>query len=82
MPEPVTQSQESTLPQHHVPASLQPLVQPTQASITQPIEPIVDHRPISPYHEPFMRPSPRSPDATAVKDNGEDLSDLDMDNQF
>ena len=44
--EPVTQSQDSILPEHHVPTVLQPLVQPTPASITQPIEPITDHRPI------------------------------------
>ena len=38
--EPVTQSQESTTPQHHVPTTLQPLVEPTLASIGKPIEPI------------------------------------------
>ena len=35
--EPVTQSQDSILPQHHVPTASQPLAQPTPASITQPI---------------------------------------------
>ena len=33
--EPITQPQDSKLPQHHVPTVLQPLVQPTPASITQ-----------------------------------------------
>ena len=82
LPEPVTKSQESTLSWHHVPAVLQPLVQPTPASITQPIEPKVDHRPIPPYHEPFVRLQPRLPDATAVKDNRKDLSDLDTDRKI
>ena len=36
--EPVTQSQDSTLPQHHVPTALQPLVSPTPASIPQLIQ--------------------------------------------
>ena len=53
--EPITQSQDSILPQHHVPAALPPLVQPTPASITQPIEPIANHRPIPTYHELFVR---------------------------
>ena len=74
--EPVTQSQESTLPQHHVPAVPLPLVQPTSVNITQPIEPRVEHRPIPPYHEPFVRPPPRPPDATTLKDNRKDLLDF------
>ena len=81
-PKPVTQSQDSILLQHHVPAGPQPLVQPTSASITQPIEPITDHRPIPPYHEPFVRPPPRPLDATTVRDNRKDLSDLDMDRKI
>ena len=55
---------------------LPPIVHPTPASITQPIEPRVEHRPIPPYHEPFLRPQPRPPDATGVKDNRKDLLDL------
>ena len=39
LPEPVVQLQERTLPQHHVPAALPPLVHPTPASITQAMEP-------------------------------------------
>ena len=80
--EPVTQSQDSVLPQHHVPAVPQPLLQPTAASIAQPVEPIIDHRPIPPYHEPFVRPPPRPPDVAAMKDNRKDLSDLDMDRKI
>ena len=62
--------------------ALQPLVQPTPASITQPIEPTIQHRPIPPYHEPFVQPPPRPPDVTAVKDNRKDLSDFDMDGKI
>ena len=57
---------------------LQPLVQPTPASITQPREPITAHRPIPLYYEPFVRPPPRLHDVTAVKDNRKDSSDLDI----
>ena len=70
----VTQSQDSTLPQHHVPMALQPLVPPTPASITQPT--------ILLYHEPFVRPPPRPPDVTAMKDNRKDLSDIDTDRKI
>ena len=80
--EPVTQLQDSILPQHQVPTVSKPLIQPTQASITQPLEPRVDHRPIPPYHDPFIRPPPRLPDVTAVKDNRKDLQDLDMDRKI
>ena len=79
LPEPVVQSQERTLPQHHVPAAPLPIVHPTPASITQPKGPRIEHRPVPPYHEPFLRPPPRPPDATDVKDNRKDLLDLDMD---
>ena len=58
LPEPVTQSQDSILPHHHVPAAPKLLFQPTPASITQPTEHIADHRPIPPYHGPFVRPPP------------------------
>ena len=80
--EPVTQSQNSILPQHQVPTAPQPLIQPTPASITQPLEPRIDPRPIPPYHEPFVRPPPRPPDVTAVKDNRKDLQDLDRKIKF
>ena len=82
LPEPVAQSQESTLPQHHVPTVLPSLVHPTPARTTQPIEPTVEHRPIPPYHEPFVRPPPRPPHATGVKDNRKDLLDLDTDRKI
>ena len=67
--EPVTQLQDSTLPQHPVPTALQPLVPPTPACITHPT--------IPPYHEPFVRHPPRPPDVTAVRDNRKDLLDID-----
>ena len=56
-----------------------PLVHLTSENITQPVEPRIEHRPIPPYHEPFLRPPPRLPDATGVKDNRKDLLDLDTD---
>ena len=65
-----------------MPTALQPLVEPTPASITQPIEPITHNRPIPPYHEPFVRPLPRPPDATAMKDDRKDLLDFDMDKKI
>ena len=81
--EPVIQSQDNILPQHHhVPTVPQPLLPPTPASITQPIESIIDHRPMLPYHEPLVRPPPRPPDATAMKDNRKDLSDIDTDRKI
>ena len=76
--EPVPQLQDSIIPHHHVPTVPQPLVEPTPASINQPIETITHNRPIPPYHEPFVRPPPRPPDVTAMKDNRKDLSDFDM----
>ena len=80
--EPVTQSKGSILPQHQVPTMPKPLFQPTPASITQPLEPRIDPRPIPPYHKPFIRPPPRPPDVTAVKDSRKDLRDLDMDRKI
>ena len=78
LPESVTQLQDSILPQHDVPTALQP----TPASITQPIEPRIDNRPILSYHEPFVRPPPRPPDVTAMKDNRKGLPDLDRDRKI
>ena len=82
LPEPVTKSQDSILPQHHVPTVLQPLVQPIPVSITQPIESITAHRPIPPYHEPFLRPPARPPDVTTMKGTRKDLSELDADRKI
>ena len=77
--EPVTQLQDSIVPQHHVSTMPQPLVEPTPASITCPIEPITCKRQIHPYHEPFIRPPPRLPDTTPMSDNWKDFLDFDMD---
>ena len=77
--EPEAQSQERKLPQPHVTAASSPLVPPTPASIAQLAEPRVKHRPIPSYHELFLRPPPRPPDATSEKDNGKDLFNLDTD---
>ena len=55
-PEAITQLQYSIIPKHHVQTVLQPLVEPTPASITQTIDPITHNRPIPLYHEPFVRP--------------------------
>ena len=59
--EPLTQSQDSTIPQHHVPTMPQPIVEPTPASITQPVEPITWNRLIPPYQEPFKRLLTKTP---------------------
>ena len=82
MPEPVTQSQESTLPQHYVLAVPLPLVHPTPTSITQQVEPRAECRPMPPYHEPFLRPPPRPPDVTVVRDNWQDLLGLNTDREI
>ena len=65
--EPVTQSQGSILPQHQVPMAPKPLIQPSPASITQPLEPRIDPRPIPPYHEAFIRSPPRPPGCDSSK---------------
>ena len=65
-----------------MPTMTKALIQPTPASTTQPLEPRIDHRPIPLYHEPFVRPPPRPPDVTAVKDSRKDLLDLDMDRKI
>ena len=65
-----------------MPTAPQPLIPPAPASITQPIESIIDHRPIPPYHEPFARPPPRPPDVTAMKDIRKDLPDIDTDRKI
>ena len=78
LPEPVLQSQETLQLQHHIPAPL-PINQPTPTCITQPIGPKIEHRPIPPYPDPFLRAPPRPPDVTDLKDSRKDLLDLDMD---
>ena len=80
--EPVTQSQGSILPQHQVPTTPTPLIQPIPASITQPLEPRIDPRPVPPYHKLFIRPPPRPQDVIAVKDSKKDLQELDMDRKI
>ena len=80
--EPVTQSQDSATPQHHVSTMLQPLIDPTLASITQPIEPITCNRPIPLYQEPFVRSPPRPPDAIPMSDNWKDFLDFEMDRKI
>ena len=58
LPKPIVQSQESVQPQHHIPISLphHQLVDPT--CIIQPVGPKIQHRPSSPYHDPYPRPPP------------------------
>ena len=65
-----------------MPTAPQPLVQPTPASIAQPIEPMAEHKPIPLYHEPFVRPPSRPSDATTVRDNRKNLLDFDMDRKI
>ena len=59
--EPISQSQDNTIPQPQVPNAIKPLIQPTPASITKPLEPRIDPRPIPLSHEPFLRPPPMPP---------------------
>ena len=79
LPEPVVQLQERTLPQHHIPALPQAIVHPTPTSITQPIGPRIEHRPVQPYPDPFLRPPSRPPDVRDLKETRKDLLDLDTD---
>ena len=78
LPEPVVQSQETSQTQHHIPAPL-PIVQPTPTCIIHPIGTRIEQRPIPPYQDLFLRPPPRPPDVTDLKDTRKDLLDLDMD---
>ena len=80
--DPATLSQDSILPQHHVPTMPQSLIQPAPASITPHIEHITQHRPILLYYEPFVRPLSKPPDAITVKDTRIDLQDIDMDRKI
>ena len=77
LPEPMVQSQERSQPQHSLPAPL-PFFIPIPTHITQPIGPKIEHRPIPPYPNPFLRPPPRPPDVMDLKDTRKDLLDLDM----
>ena len=69
LPEPIVQSRESVQPQYHV-SILLPYHQPIDPThITQVIDPKIQHRPISPYCDLYMRPPPRPPDVTHSVDN-------------
>ena len=70
--EPVTQSQGSTLPQQQVPTIPKSPIQPTPASITLPLNPRLETRPVPPYPELFFKPPPRPPDETIIKDSRKD----------
>ena len=78
-PEPMVQSQERTLPQHHIPTVSQPIVHPNPINVTKPIGPSIEHRLIPPCPDPFLSPPPRPPDVTDLKDTRKDLLDLDTD---
>ena len=80
--EPITQSPDSTILQPQVPTAVKPLIQPTPASITKPLQSRIDPRPIPPYHELLLRPPPRPPDVTAVESSRKDLQGLDMDRKI
>ena len=56
-----------------------PINQLTLTCITQPIGPKIEHRPISPFPDPFLIPPPRPPDVKDLKDTKKDLLDLDTD---
>ena len=73
LPESVTQSH--VRPQHIPILLAQPhqLVDPT--CIVQQIGPKIQHRPSSPYHDPYARPPPRPPDITDPLDSWNDLLD-------
>ena len=60
LPEHIVQSQEKVQPQHHIPIPLpqHQLVDPT--CIIQPIGPKIQHRPIPPYHNTYVRPPTKS----------------------
>ena len=82
LPEPIVQSQESAEPQHHIPIPL-PHYQPVDPTCTiHPIGPKIQHRPTSPYHNPYVRPPPKPPDVTNSIDNWKDLLDLDIDSNI
>ena len=78
LPEPIVQSQESMQSRHHllVPLPQHQLIDPTH--IAQPIDPKIQHRPVLPYCNPYMRPPTRSPDVTNSIDSQKDLLDTDL----
>ena len=77
MPESVAQPQVNVHPQHiPIPLTQQQLVDPM--CIIQQIGPKIQHRPSPPYHDPYARPPPRSPDVTDLLDSQKDLLDNDL----
>ena len=79
LPEPIVQSQESRQPQYHIPIPLLQCQLVDSTCIIQAIGPKIQHRPSSPYHDPYSRPPPRPPDVTNLIDSQKDLLDHDLD---
>ena len=79
LPEPIVQSQENVQPQHHIPISLPQHQLVDLTCIIQPIGPKIQHTPSPPYHDPYARPPPRTPDITNSIDSRKDLLDTDLD---
>ena len=78
LPEPITQSQSQVQPQV-LPRPL-PQHQPIDPThVPQQIGPKIQHRPTPSYHDPYMRPPPKAPDALDPLDNQKDLLDNDSD---
>ena len=78
LPEPIVQLQEKVQSQHHIPRPL-PQHQPVDPTcIIQPIGPKIQHRPVPPYHDPYVRPSPRPPDVTNLINSQKDLLHTDL----
>ena len=65
-----------------MPTTPKPFIQPTPTVTTTLLQPRIDTRPIPPYHKLFLRPPPRPPDETAVKDSKKDLQDSDTDRKI
>ena len=79
LPEPVVQSKERSQPQYQLPAQTA-ISQPTgPKSITQLVGPKIEHRLIPSYLDLILRPPPRPPFVTDLKDTRKDLFDLDTD---
>ena len=78
LPEPFTQSQSQVQPQV-LPRPL-PQHQPIDPThIPQQIGPKIQHRPTPSYHDPYMRPPPKPPDALDPLDSWKDLLGNDSD---
>ena len=76
--EPIDQSQSHVQPQFIPrPISQHQLIDP--AHIPQQIGPKIQHRPISSYHDPYVRPPPKPPDISDPLDSQKDLLDNDSD---